>query len=160
GDFKAVTLMMKDSTKYAADGGWAYGAWMGPNLTPPAAADFDRACVNCHTTQVKDKDYVFTDPGQLPAQADLNGAEASANGATFPSQILDWRVIGIASIRNADPTQATLRVLVGNPTAVEAARSGNTDPWPDGSRISHIQWNAGSDPDTDKTLGAGVGVTP
>src|SRR5262249_17568202 len=108
----------------------------------------------------KDKDYVFTDPGQLPAQADLNGAEAAANGVTSPSQILDWRVIGIASIRNADPTQATLRVLVGNPTAVEAARSGNTDPWPDGSRISHIQWNAGSDPDTDKTLGAGVGVTP
>jgi hypothetical protein len=160
GDFQAVTLMMKDSAKYAADGGWAYGLWTGADLTPAAAPDFDRACVNCHTSQVKDKDYVFTDPGQLPTLDQVNAAADAPNGVAFPDKILDWRVIGVASIRNPDPTMATLRVIVGNPTAVTAARSGNTNPWPDGSMISHYVWAASNNPDIDKTLGDGVAITP
>jgi hypothetical protein len=149
GDFQALTLMMKDSTKYADDGGWAYGMWSGPELTPPAAADFDRLCVDCHTSKVKEKDYVFTDPGALPDEAALSAAVAAPNGVAFPSKILDWGVIGIADVIGANPS---LRVIVGNPTAVAAARSGNTDPWPDGSLISHFNWAAGSNPDTDRTL--------
>jgi Cytochrome P460 len=145
GAFNQVTLMVKDSDKYAADGGWAYGVWMGPELTPPSAADFDRACVNCHTDRVADKDYVFTDPGQLPDATTMGAIADAPNGVQFPSNILDWRVIGIADI--ISPMGPTIRVLVGNPTAVSAARSGQTNPWPDGSRISHIQWNAGENPD-------------
>jgi hypothetical protein len=161
GAFSAVTLMMKDSVKYADDGGWAYGAWMGEDLTPPADADFDRACVNCHTSQVKDKDYVFTDPGQLPTLDQVNAAEDAPNGVAFPDKILDWRVIGMARVSAADPAQpGTLRVIVGNPTAVTAARSGDTDPWPDGSMISHYNWAAGSNPDIDKTLRPGDAITP
>lgn len=161
GAFQAVTLMMKDSAKYADDGGWAYGLWTGKDLTPAAAPDFDRACVNCHTSQVKDKDYVFTDPGALPTQATVNAAEDAPNGVAFPDKILDWRVIGMARVADADPTKpGTIRVIVGNPTAVTAARSGNTDPWPDGSLISHYNWAAGSNPDIDKTLGDGVAITP
>jgi hypothetical protein len=149
GDFQALTLMMKDSTKYADDGGWAYGMWSGPALTPPAAADFDRVCVDCHTSKVKEKDYVFTDPVALPDLAALSAAVPAPNGVAFPSKILDWGVIGIADITNATPQ---LRVIVGNPTAVAAARSGNTDPWPDGSLISHFVWAAGSNPDSDGAL--------
>ena len=162
GAFSAVTLMMKDSAKYAADGGWAYGAWMGEDLTPPTAADFDRACVNCHTSQVKDKDYVFTDPGQLPTQDQVDAAADAPNGVAFPEKILEWRVIGMARVSDADPTKpGTLRVIVGNPTAVTAARSGNTDPWPDGSMISHYNWAAGSNADIDRTLkDSGVAITP
>jgi hypothetical protein len=161
GAFSAVTLMMKDSAKYAADGGWAYGAWMGENLMPPAAADFDRACVNCHTSQVQDKDYVFTDPGQLPTQAQVDEAADAPNGVVFPDKILEWRVIGMARVSDTDPAKpGTLRVVVGNPTAVTAARSGNTDPWPDGSMISHYMWAAGSNPDIDKTLNVGDAITP
>jgi len=159
GDFGAVTLMMKDSAKYAADGGWAYGAWMGKDLTPPAAADFDRACVNCHTQYVKDKDYVFTDPGQLPTQAQVDAAADAPNGVAFPEKILDWRVIGVARVSAANGP-GTLRVIVGNPTAVTAARSGDTNPWPDGSMISHYNWAASNNPETDAVLGAGVSVAP
>jgi hypothetical protein len=161
GAFSAVTLMMKDSAKYAADGGWAYGAWMGENLMPPTAADFDRACVNCHTSQVKDKDYVFTDPGQLPTQDRVDAAADAPNGVAFPDKILDWRVIGMARVSDTDPTKpGTLRVIVGNPTAVSAARSGDTNPWPDGSMISHYVWGASSNPATDELLGPDVSVAP
>jgi hypothetical protein len=38
-------------------------------------------------------------------------------------------------------------VLVGNDTAVDALRSGQTNPWPDGSMISHFVWAATDNPD-------------
>lgn len=149
GDFRAVTLMVKDSTRYAADGDWAYGVWMGEQLMPPAPQAgmprFDRACVNCHTENVADKDMVFTNPGLIPTAAQLSAAQDGDRGVAFPDQILDWGVIGIADVVGAMPP--TLRVLVGNPTAVEAARNGQTNPWPDGSRISHYVWAAAQNPD-------------
>jgi hypothetical protein len=149
GAFRAVTLMVKDSTRYAADGDWAYGAWMGEDLMPPAPVAgeprFDRACVGCHTERVADKDMVFTNPGQIPTPAQLGAAQDGDRGVGFPDQILEWGVIGIADVNGAMPP--TLRVLVGNPTAVEAARSGQTNPWPDGSRISHYVWAASENED-------------
>jgi len=148
GDFAALTLMVKDIEKYAADGGWAYGLWRGPQLMP-ADAGFDRACVNCHTAEVPDKDFVFTVPGQVPEDA-FGAAAQAPNGLNFPSQILDWKVIGIADIIN--PAGPQLRVLVGNPTAVAAARSGQTDPWPDGSMISHFVWAATTNPEAPATV--------
>jgi formate-dependent nitrite reductase cytochrome c552 subunit len=60
--------MVKNAGDYAEDGGWAYGAWATTELTPPAAADFDQGCVDCHTSSVgADNDFVFTRPGALPA---------------------------------------------------------------------------------------------
>jgi len=143
GDFARLTLMVKDVEKYAADGGWAYGVWAGPQLMP-AAAGFDRACVECHTSRVQDQDYVFTVPGQIPDATAFGAAVPTPNALNFPSRILDWKVIGIADIVNPAPNQQTLRVIVGNPTAVAAARSGDTNPWPDGSMISHFNWTAGT----------------
>ena len=58
--------MVKDSAQYAADGGWAYGNWQGATLAAPEQADFDRGCVDCHTNNVADNDYVFTIPGAIP----------------------------------------------------------------------------------------------
>jgi hypothetical protein len=147
GNFEQLTLMVKDSSKYAADGGWAYGVWMGSDLTPPTDPAFDRACVSCHTSKVADKDFVFTVPGPLPAEAALSGAMPAGNGIAFPSKILDWKVIGVAD--ELDPMNPTIRVIVGNPTAVAAARSGQTKPWPDGSMISHYVWSAGTNPAAD-----------
>ena len=66
GAFSSFALMVRDGEEYAADGGWAYGAWAGLELTGSADADFDRACVTCHTGAVADNDYVFTRPGALP----------------------------------------------------------------------------------------------
>jgi hypothetical protein len=149
GDFNSLTLMVKNSTKYAADGGWAYGAWTGTELVSPDKADFDRACVNCHTATVADKDFVFTDPGVLPDAATIAAAAPGGNGVAFPSKVLDWRVIGVADIVGANPS---IRVIVGNPTAVDAVRSGQTNPWPDGSMISHYNWAVGDNPATDEIV--------
>jgi hypothetical protein len=143
GDFSELTLMVKDSTKYAADGNWAYSVWSGPNLTPPADPTFDRACVGCHTSSGLE-DSVFTAPGQLPSEAVIAAAAAAPNGQKFPAGILDWRVLGIADIAASATSPETIRVIVGNDTAVDAARAGNTDPWPNGSIISHYVWNVGS----------------
>lgn len=151
GNFGAFTLMSKDSDEYAADGGWAYGRWVGENLTPLAEGQ-DRDCVDCHTRLVSDKDYVFTQPGALPTLDAVNSAAPAPNGLKIPTNILDWRVIGIASVPNADPTQSTLRVVVGNSVAVAAARAGETNPWPENAAIAHFQWIAGENPDSADTI--------
>jgi hypothetical protein len=156
GTFAAATVMMKDSDRFEADGGWAYGVWRGLDLVPlpaavPPAAEFDRACVNCHTAEVQDKDYVFTVPGVLPTQAEIDAAEAQPNGVEMPAGILDWRVIGIASREN-DATNPSIRVIVGNDIAVDAARSGDTDPWPDGAMLAHYVWAPGDNPDAPGTV--------
>lgn len=147
--FRAVTLMVKDSTKYAADGNWAYGRWGGEMLMSPAADDADllnRGCVGCHTDSVADKDMVFTDPPAFPTQAQIDALVAGANGVEPPDGILDWRVLGVARISNAMGQQ--VRVLVGNDTAVNAYRAGQTGTaWPDGSMISHFVWGAVENPD-------------
>jgi Cytochrome P460 len=140
GAFARITLMEKDSTRFAADGNWAYGRWDGATLVPPAAG-FDRACVNCHTATVASNDMVFTIPGPLPSQATIDAAPTLSNDLTLPQDILDWRVIG-ASSRETDMTP-TIRVIVGNDIAVTAARAGQTNPWPDGAMLAHYVWNIG-----------------
>jgi len=154
GDFDRLTLMVKNTNLYAADGGWAYGVWMGPELRPLATAGFDRACVNCHTEKVADKDFVFTDPGQLPTDTAIAAAAESPNRLDVPAGILDWRVIGVANVTGA--TSPTIRVIVGNDTAVAAARGGKTNPWPDGTMLSHYNWAAGTNPDIDNAVAPGA----
>ena len=51
------------------------------------------------------------------------------NGITLPEGFKDWRVI--ASSHRTDNN--TLRVILGNDVAIEAAREGMTNPWPDGA---------------------------
>jgi hypothetical protein len=144
GNFARITLMERASARYASDGGWAYGVWNGAELRPPAAG-FDRDCVNCHTGTVADNDYVFTIPGPLPTQEAIDAAEALPNDIELPEDILDWRVIGATS-RETDMTP-TIRVIVGNDIAVEAARAGDTNPWPDGAILAHYVWTTGENPD-------------
>lgn len=152
-DFLRLTLMVKNAEAYAADGGWAYGVWGGDTLTPPAVAvppdaPFDRACVTCHTNRLppeSGKDYVFTVPGPLPTIDAVQAAPVLSNGIELPAGILDWRVIGVASRETDD--NPNIRVIVGNDAAVEAARSGETNPWPDGAMLAHYVWGAGENPD-------------
>jgi cytochrome P460 len=149
GDFRQLTLMKKDIDAYARDGGWAYGVWMTEALNPPVDPNFDRACVNCHTDLVADKDFVFTVPGALPTQAAVAQATPAPNGLKVPSEVLDWRVIGVAQ---PGGEAGTIRVIVGNDVAVDAARAGKTDPWPENSAISHYVWAVGTNPDSADTV--------
>lgn len=144
GAFAAATLMVKNSGEYADDGGWAYGVWTTPELRPLNNPTFDRACVDCHTSSVPDNDFVFTIPGALPEQAAVDAAATLPNGIEMPADILDWRVIGIAS-REGD-MNPNIRVVIGNEIAIDAARAGETNPWPDGAMLAHYVWAAGETP--------------
>jgi len=56
---KAITLMVKDSKKYASTGGWGFKAWAGGDSTKPIAADPVTQCFSCHTPQ-KAQDFTFS----------------------------------------------------------------------------------------------------
>jgi hypothetical protein len=58
------------------------------------------------------------------------------NGIDLPQDYRDWRVI--ASSHRLDNN--TLRVILGNEIAIEAARNGNTLPWPDGAILGKLVW--------------------
>jgi len=82
------------------------------------------------------------------ALAVLGGAATSAqdkytlqvpNGLAFSDfrGYEDWQVVSVAQ------TDEVLKVIVANPTMIEAYRSGipgNGKPFPDGSKIAKIQW--------------------
>jgi hypothetical protein len=153
-DFLRLTLMVKDTAEeFAADGNWRYGVWGGNELRPLNNPTFDRACVDCHTSRLpadSGKDYVFTVPGALPEQAAVDAAAAAPNGLELPAGILDWRVIGVASREN--DMNPNIRVIIGNDIAVDAARNGDTNPWPDGAMLAHYVWAAGDNPDAPGTI--------
>lgn len=52
-----VQVMVKDSKKYAATGGWGFGRFI--NGKPVDEAQH-RTCFACHEARVKNRDYVFT----------------------------------------------------------------------------------------------------
>lgn len=62
GEFWQVEFMIKDAVKYASVGGWGWGRWRTPALTPYGKdATFVTECTSCHR-QVKENDLVFTYP--------------------------------------------------------------------------------------------------
>lgn len=64
------------------------------------------------------------------------GVAPAPNGIELPAGYKDWSVI--SSSHRTDNN--TLRVIVGNDTAVEAARQGKTNPWPDGAILGKLVW--------------------
>ncbi|WP_375415346.1 cytochrome P460 family protein [uncultured Bradyrhizobium sp.] len=52
-----VQIMVKDSRKYAATGGWGFGRFVSGK---PADQAHHETCFACHEAGVKDHDYVFT----------------------------------------------------------------------------------------------------
>jgi hypothetical protein len=56
GDATNVQLMVKDSKKYAATGGWGFAQF---DNGKPANEAVHKTCFSCHTP-VKDMDFVFT----------------------------------------------------------------------------------------------------
>jgi hypothetical protein len=58
------------------------------------------------------------------------------NGIKLPDNYKNWRLI--SSTHRTDNN--TLRVILGNDMAVQAARSGSTNPWPDGSIMAKLVW--------------------
>jgi len=77
----------------------------------------------------------------LLAQADSPVA-AAPNGIEFPSDYPNWRVISMS--HRVD--NHTVRAILGNDIAIEAARKGNTNPWPDGAILGKVVWKESEKP--------------
>jgi Cytochrome P460 len=58
------------------------------------------------------------------------------NGIALPKGYKDWRMIGTSHRTD----NQSLRVILGNGTAVTAARKGMTDPWPEGTILAKLVW--------------------
>ncbi len=63
GKFVHVEFMVKDSKKFAKTYGWGWARWVGMDKKP--FNDGSQICIACHTP-VKNRDWVFTNPAQLP----------------------------------------------------------------------------------------------
>lgn len=63
-------------------------------------------------------------------------APTAKNDKPVYGEYKDWRVIGVSHRTEKN----TLRSIVGNDIAIEAARSGKIDPWPDGTVIGKLVW--------------------
>jgi hypothetical protein len=69
-------------------------------------------------------------------RAELAPVPPAPNGIEFPADYPNWRVISMS--HRVD--NHTVRAILGNDIAVEAARAGNTDPWPDGAVLGKVVW--------------------
>jgi len=74
----------------------------------------------------------------LTAQSVLAGShvEQAPNGITLPEGYKDWRIIS----QSHRIDNNSLRIILGNDIAVTAARSENTNPWPDGAILAKLVW--------------------
>lgn len=67
--------------------------------------------------------------------------EPAPNGLTLPEGYKDWRLI--APSYRADKNH--IRAILGNDIAIEAARKGQTHPWPDGTIFAKLAWKQKTD---------------
>lgn len=58
------------------------------------------------------------------------------NGIVIPTGYRSWKII--APSHRTDNN--TLRVVLGNDTAIQAVRDGKTNPWPDGAILAKLVW--------------------
>jgi len=65
-----------------------------------------------------------------------NHSKAVANGITIPDGYQQWQLIS-SSYREDNKS---LRVILGNDKAMEAALAGQTNPWPDGAILGKLVW--------------------
>jgi len=64
------------------------------------------------------------------------GVKPEPNGFAYIPDYMDWEAI--SSTERWD--NGTMRVIMGNPTAVGAIREGHTNPWPDGTAFAKVAW--------------------
>jgi hypothetical protein len=55
----SVSVMRKDSQRYAETGGWGFDTAAGESKTLAGSAEVRAACYSCHSKQ-KDRDFVFS----------------------------------------------------------------------------------------------------
>lgn len=73
------------------------------------------------------------------------------NGIAFPADYADWRVISISHRLD----NQSMRVILGNDVAIQAARSGQTNPWPDGAVLGKVVWKQTEEADWKAAIAPG-----
>jgi hypothetical protein len=66
----------------------------------------------------------------------------------MPENYRDWRVLAVSERTDNN----TLRAILGNDVAIEAARAGNTNPWPEGTIIAKIVTTQRVDPNWEAAI--------
>ena len=59
-----------------------------------------------------------------------------SHGLSYPSGCQNWSTIAVSHRTDNE----TVRVILGNEVAKKAARSGQTNPWPDGAVLGKVVW--------------------
>ncbi|WP_419581770.1 cytochrome P460 family protein [Thiolapillus sp.] len=77
----------------------------------------------------------------LPLQATITTgfageSPAPSHGIAYPQGWQHWSAIAVSHRLD----NHTVRTILGNDIAVKAARSGNTNPWPDGAILGKVVW--------------------
>lgn len=68
-------------------------------------------------------------------------AQPAINGLQLPAGFEDWKIISVSYRTDRN----SIRAIMGNDKAVEAARTGNTNPYPDGAIVGKVAWQAVED---------------
>jgi hypothetical protein len=63
-------------------------------------------------------------------------ADTASSAKPQHGEYRDWRVLGV-SLRH---DKNSIRAIVGNDIAIQAARADKVNPWPDGTIIAKIKW--------------------
>lgn len=58
------------------------------------------------------------------------------NGITLPEGYKNWRLLAVSQRTESQ----TLRAILGNSIAIDAARQGKTNPWPEGAMLAKLNW--------------------
>ncbi len=68
--------------------------------------------------------------------AEAGGVLPAPNGIALPEGYKNWTLIAVSQRTE----NQTLRAILGNSVAVEAARAGKTNPWPNGAILAKLNW--------------------
>lgn len=79
--------------------------------------------------------------GGVALAADAGKVAPAPNGIAFPADYPNWRVISVSHRTDKN----SMRAILGNDIAIEAARTGKTLPWPDGAILAKVAWKEGQE---------------
>jgi hypothetical protein len=80
--------------------------------------------------------FVVMGAGPVAASLAADGPSPAPNGVTFPADYKNWRVLSTSHRTDKN----SLRVILGNDIAMQAARSGPQAAWPDGTILAKVAW--------------------
>jgi hypothetical protein len=75
----------------------------------------------------------------------------SSNGIAYPTGWQNWATIAVSHRTDNN----TIRTILGNEIAVKAARSGDTNPWPEGAILGKVVWKETELEDWQKAIAPG-----